>query len=136
MDLSIQTVQTIQLDDKPWIDSVKGTPTIRTITVLPSLGFVAGTHIVDGFLLSGCPIGRVTSGGNAGVWGLYDDTATDGRQTCRGFLFGREKVSAGGATVKIGAAWMWEGVVRLSRLPVTLDAAGQADLEAKFLLVP
>lgn len=133
MDLSISTVQTISLDDKPALASAKGTDTVRSITLDLTKGFVSGTHYADGYVLSMIPLGRITAA--VGQYGVYDDTASDGRQTCVGFLFGREKFPAGGTSVKIGGAWLWEGVIKLSRLPVSLDANGQADLSAKFLFV-
>lgn len=129
MDPSISTVLTLSLDDKPWIASAKGTTTCRTITLDLTKGFTLNTHYTDGYILSGLPLGKVTA---TGLYGVYDDAASDGRQTCVGFLFGREKYPAGGSAVKVGGALFWEGVVKTSRLPVSLDANGQTDLAAKF----
>lgn len=137
MDIARTRVLDVVLDDKSWLASAKGTDTTDSITIDPSKGFVLATHYPSGYLKSGLPLGLMTSGGSSGMYGLYDDAATDGRQTCVGFLYGHIKVNAANpTTVKLGGALLWEGEVRLPRiqaiLGVALDANGQADLAAKF----
>lgn len=131
MDLSLVSTTTV-FDDQSWLASADGTAATKTITLDLAL-FTAATHFPNGHIPSGTPLGKKTS---TGLYGPYDDTASDGRQTASGFLFGLSKVGNGlpgvTSTAKIGGALLWRGAVRLSKLPIALDSAGQADLAAKF----
>lgn len=66
-------------------------------------------------------VATTTAGGTEGTGGL---------ETCAGLLFSSVKVPNTADTTKdVGAAMVVHGFVRLSKLPFTLDANGQADLK-------
>lgn len=66
-------------------------------------------------------IATATGGGTEGTGGL---------DVCAGLLFGSVRVPNTADTTKdVGAALLVHGFVKLSRLPFTLDANGQADLK-------
>lgn len=132
MDLAVNTTSYQLADDNSWLGSAKGVNTAKTITIDPAKGFVSGTHYPNGFLPSGIPLGKVTANN---TYGLYDDAATDGRQTCVGFLLGSVKLNPSApGTVKVGGALLWEGRVLSAKLPFAVDANGKTDLAAKFLV--
>ena len=51
-----------------------------TVTIATTTAGVTG-HYVNGYIPSGFPLGKITA---TGLYGPYDDTANDGRQTCKG----------------------------------------------------
>jgi hypothetical protein len=64
------------------------------------------------------------------------DASADGREVCRGFLYGMVKphlLQSGliDLTKRIGAALLVPYRVRLANLPIQLDSTGQADLAAR-----
>lgn len=141
MDLKLKTVLDVDLSGPQWLASAKGLTTTRTITL--DVSTWSSGFYPKGRLNSGLYLGKITA---SGKYGKYDDAASDGRQTCLGFLATTVWVSGGqsGGTidtaVPIGAALQWEGVVKLSAITtinnsVALDANGQADLASKFLFV-
>lgn len=66
-------------------------------------------------------VATTTAGGTEGAGGLA---------VCKGLLFGSTVVpNLIDTTVDVGAAMVVHGFVKLSRLPFTLDANGQADLK-------
>ena len=74
--------QSFQSEDRSWLLSefedayaIGGTLDITK--------FTAGTHYANGYIPSGTILGQVTTGG---LWGPYDDTAVDGRNTAIGIL--------------------------------------------------
>lgn len=131
MDLSLVSTTTV-FDDQSWLASADGTQATKTITLDMAL-FTAATHFPNGHVPSGTPLGKKTA---TGLYGPYDNAASDGREVAAGFLYGLAKVGNGlpGVTSsgKAGAALLWRGAVRLAKLPIALDSAGQADLAAKF----
>jgi hypothetical protein len=132
MDISLQPVETWTADNRDWLGSADGTEFTQTITLDPAL-FTASIHFPNGYVPSGVVLGLNST---TGFYGPYDDAASDGRQTARGFLFSNCKMRTGGP--KIGAAIHWRGVIRASRLPLAttvtggLDANGKTDLATKF----
>lgn len=125
------TSTTYVADQTAWLGSQAGTDSILSITVDMSLGF-SGSHYPDGFLLSGLPLGRNAT---TGLYGLYNDAATDGRQVCRGFLYPYLPVpKKNPSTAKLMGNLLWQGRVKLNRIPIALDAAGQSDIVGRFLL--
>lgn len=93
----------------------------------------AATHYPNGYVPSGLVLGKITA---SGLYGPYDDTAADGRQTAVGFLFSSVKVPAD-TTKNVGIAVLQAfAVVKLAKLPIAngatgrgyIDAAGQTDL--------
>jgi len=88
--------------------------------------FTAGTHYPNGFIPSGTNLGKITA---TGLYGPYDDTAVDGRQTLRGHLGISTKVPNPADTTKdAGAPLVFAAVVKESKLPATVDAAGKTDV--------
>ena len=88
--------------------------------------FTAGTHYPNGFIPSGTNLGKITA---TNLYGPYDDTATDGRQTLRGHLGISTKVPNPADTTKdAGAPLVFAAVVKESKLPATVDAAGKTDV--------
>lgn len=132
MDITLQPTETWTAEDRSWLGSRDGTAVTQTVT-LATATFTAGTHYPDGYVPSGTLLGMITSvGATQGMFGPYDDAATDGRQTAVGFLYSATKMRTGGPNV--GAPIHWRGVIRASRLPTAsgLDTAARADLAAKF----
>ncbi len=128
MDITLQPTETWTAEDRSWLGSRDGTEVTQTIT-LDTSTFTEGTHYPNGYIPSGTVLGMITA---TGLFGPYDNAASDGRQTAVGFLFSNTKVRNGGPDV--GAAIHWRGVIRSSRLPSNsgLDSAGRTDLAVKF----
>jgi len=124
MDLS-QRVETFGQEDQTWLDSAHGTDAARSITIDITKGFVAGTHYPAGHLPSGTPLGKVTA---SGKFGLYDDAASDGRQTLVGHLFTSQKVGTG----DLIAPLFEHGRINAAKLPFAGDAAGKADVAGRI----
>jgi hypothetical protein len=66
MDLSIRT-ETFGQEDQSWLGSQHGTDMARSIT-LDTSAFTANTHYPNGYLLSGLPLGKITSSGKYGPY--------------------------------------------------------------------
>ena len=135
MDLS-QKTETFGSDDQSWLGSEHGTQATETV-VLDTSTFTEATHYPDGYLKSGIPLALITAttgGGEVGKYGPYDGAATDGRETLVGFLFAAVKAPAV-TTIDPAGAMLTHGKVRTSRLPVAVDAAGQADVAGSIRFV-
>ncbi|MFD9205976.1 head decoration protein [Streptomyces sioyaensis] len=132
MDLSLRTESFTQ-DRRDWLGSAHGTDAPVSVTLDVST-FTAGTHYPDGYIKSGIPLGKITA---SGKYGPYDDTKTDGRQTCVGFLFTAQDVVSPRGTVSTSAvgSMLVHCFIREARLPVTIDAAGKTDLGARVIFV-
>jgi len=88
--------------------------------------FTAGTHYPNGFIPSGTNLGKITA---SGLYGPYDNAASDGREVFRGHLGTSTKVPNPADTTKdAGAPLLFAGVVKESKLPATVDSAGKADV--------
>lgn len=129
MDLT-QTREMFGVDDQSWLGSEHGTQATESVTLDVS-AFDQATHYPDGFLPSGLPLGRISA---SGLMGPYNDGAADGTQTLEGFLWGALKVSTSGDR-DVSGAMLTHGKVRTSRLPVSVDAAGQADVAGSIRFV-
>jgi hypothetical protein len=90
-------------------------------------------HYPNGYIPSGTVIGKVTSGG---LFGPYDDNASDGRQTAYGITYGDVRaVRQNGTTatkVSTGAV-VSDAIIASSKLPFqagpgSIDANGKTDL--------
>ncbi len=125
-DISVTTTA-YQVEDRSWLLSPHGTePGTNPVIVLDVSAFTAGTHYPNGYFPSGLNLGRITA---TGLYGPYDNAAADGREVHRGHLFSAVKVPNPADTTKdVGGALLVHGFVKLSRLPIALDAAGQADM--------
>lgn len=127
MDISVRS-EAWTTEDRSWLGSRDGTEFTETITLNTST-FTAGTHYPNGYVPSGVCLGKITA---TGLYGPYDDAATDGRQTAAGFLFNSTQMRSGGPNV--GAPLLWRGVIKTANLPTGngLDTNGRTDLAAKF----
>jgi hypothetical protein len=132
MNLGIIT-ETFTQDKRDWLGSEHGTDIVQSVTLDVST-FTSGTHYPDGYVKSGIPLGKITA---SGKYGLYSDAASDGRQTCVGFLFtGVEVVTRRGATLTSAVASMLiHCVIREAKLPVAVDAAGKVDLTSRVIFI-
>lgn len=143
MDLSLQKVLDVDFGGPQWLRSAKGFDTRLPGTL--DVSTWTSPFYPQGVLPAGLYLGKITA---SGKYGKYDDAASDGRQTCVGFLAtpvrvaytgGRPYGTANTATPVAGAL-LWEGVAILAAIQtinngVALDANGQADLAAKFKFV-
>lgn len=126
-DISVQSTS-YQTEKRSWLLSQwgQGPGENPSITVDVS-AFTAGTHYPNGFIPSGQALGKITA---TGLYGPYDDAAVDGRAVCAGFLHSSVKVPNLADTTKdAGGALVVAGFIKLSKLPIALDANGQADLK-------
>ncbi|EHM24209.1 phage-like protein [Streptomyces sp. W007] len=132
MNLGLVT-ESFSQDRRDWLQGAHGTDIVPPATLDVSK-FTAGTHYPDGYIKSGIPLGKITTGGK---YGPYDDTATDGRQTCVGFLYtGVEVVTKRGQVLTSAVGSMLvHCAIKESKLPVSIDANGKADLGARVIFV-
>lgn len=124
-DISVHSTS-YQVDNRQWLVGTHGVDVTPGVTLDVSK-FTKSTHYPNGFIRSGQPLGKVTA---SGLYGPYDDTAVDGRQTCAGLLFSycRAIDREGNTVAKVGSARFIHGLVDSTKLPVAIDAAGKADL--------
>jgi hypothetical protein len=132
MNLGLIT-ESFSQDKRDWLAGDHGTDIALSVS-LDVTKFTAGTHYPDGYIKSGIPLGKITTGGK---FGPYDDAASDGRQTLVGFLFtGVEVVTRRGATLSSAVGSMLvHCAVRESKLPVAVDAAGKVDLASRVIFI-
>lgn len=127
-DISV-TKTSHQVENRQWLASPHGTdPGMTPSVTLSVAAFTEATHYPNGYVPSGTVLGKITA---SGLYGPYDDAASDGRQTATGILYGSLQVK--GAT-KVGGAAVEHGRVTQSKLPFqsgtgSIDAAGKADLK-------
>lgn len=128
-DISLQTT-TYQVGNRQWLLSE---PDYKPNVTLDISKFTAGTHYPNGYIPSGTAIGKVTA---TGLFGPYDDTASDGRQTAYGFTYGDVRaIRQNGSTAsKVGTgAVVYDAAVSVAKLPFqsgtgSIDTNGKADL--------
>jgi hypothetical protein len=127
-DISV-TKTSYQTEDRSWLASPHGYGPGETPSVTLSIAaFTEGTHYPNGYIPSGTVLGKITA---SGLYGPYDDAASDGRQTATGILFGSLPAKD---RVKVGGAQLVHGHVTTSKLPFSgattgaIDAAGKVDL--------
>ncbi len=124
MDLGIKT-ETFDSDDRSWLGSAHGAELGVPITLDGSA--FTGTW-ADGVIPSGVALGIITATGLAAP---YDAGAVDGTEVYVGTLLTTQTViDKLGATVDVGAAYMWHGRIIVANLPANHghDAAGAAQL--------
>lgn len=128
MDISLQPTESYQAENRSWLGSRHGTDVTQSIT-LDTSTFTANTHYPNGYVPSGTVLGRITA---TGLYGPYDNGASDGREVAVGFLYSNTKMLSGGKDV--GAPLHWHGMVLAAKLPAGsgLDANARTDLAAKF----
>jgi hypothetical protein len=131
MDLSLKTESFTQ-DKRHWLGSAHGTDAPVSVTLDVSK-FTAGTHYPDGYIKSGIPLGKVTA---TGLYGPYDNAATDGREVAVGFLFTAQDVNARGvASTKVVGSMLLHCFIKEAKLPVAIDSAGKADVAGRIVFV-
>lgn len=126
-DISVRST-TYQVENRSWLLGPHGTEPGATPSVTLDIStFTKSTHYPNGYVPSGMPLGKITA---SGKYGPYDDSANDGRQTCKGLLFSSTRVvyDNGDTATSVGAAILVHGFVDAAKLPVTLDGAGKTDL--------
>lgn len=124
-DISVQTTN-YQAEKRGWLRGSHGTgPGDNPSATLDRSLFDEAAHYPKGSIPSGIVLGKVTA---SGLYGPYDPTATDGRETAAGLLFGTLK-----ATAKPAGALLVHGFVDPSRLPIA-SGAGSADAAAQTAL--
>lgn len=122
-----QTTESFGQDDQSWLASAHGTDTARSIT-LDTSAFTSGTHYPNGYFPSGLPLGQITA---TGLYGPYNDASVDGTEVLAGFLM--TAVDAPSVnTIDPQGALLWHGAVVEAKLPVAVDAAGQADVAGRI----
>ncbi|AKJ72023.1 head decoration protein [Gordonia alkanivorans] len=125
-DISVRS-SSYQVEDRSWLVGTHGTDVTPSVT-LDISKFTQNTHYPNGFIKSGTALGKVTA---TGLFGPYDNAASDGRETCVGLLFSSVRAidtSTGSALTKVGGARFIHGAVNTANLPATVDANGKADL--------
>lgn len=112
--------------DQSWLGSAYGTDHAQTVTLVSAAFTPGSTYSPNGYLPAGIPLGKYTSGGNAGKYGPYTAGATDGTQNLAGFLFTATALPRDGVS-NVQGALLDHGRVIVAKLPVsTVDATAQA----------
>lgn len=127
MDISVRTVAT-QVEDRSWLGSAHGTDATQTVTLDVS-AFTSGTHFPNGFIPSGTVLGKIAT---SGLYGPYDDNASDGTQTAAGILFNSTTVNG---AADVGAPILLHGQVIEAKLPASsgIDANAKTDLAGRII---
>lgn len=139
MDLQVRSYGPWSPENFSWLGSAHGTDSTQTITLVKSLFAAKSYYTANQLIPGGVALGQVTSAGaTQGMYGPYDNTATDGRQVMVGHLFGTKSVTGSG--LYLGAALLVHGTVRLSKLAAItadhgVDAAGQADVAGRLIYI-
>lgn len=117
-----------QVEDRQWLASPHGTgPGDNPSVTLSVAAFTEADHYVNGYVPSGMVLGKISA---SGLYGPYDNAASDGREVAAGLLFA--SVAVKGKT-KVGGAIVQHGFVTQAKLPKqsgtgSIDTAGKADL--------
>ncbi|WP_069752965.1 head decoration protein [Streptomyces sp. EN16] len=131
MDLNLK-VESFTQDRRDWLGSAHGTDAPVSITLDVSK-FTAGTHYPDGYIKSGIFLGKITA---TGLYGPYDDAASDGRQTAVGVHFTAQDTNARRVTsTKVVGSMLVHCFIREAKLPAAIDAAGKADVAGRIIFV-
>jgi hypothetical protein len=124
--ISVKTGITYRGENRSWLQSAHGTdPNANPGITLDVSKFTEATHYPDGFVASGTVLGKVTA---TGLYGPYDNAATDGRETAAGHLFGSLVLKG---ETRVGGALVVHGFVDAAKLPTNhgLDANARTDLK-------
>lgn len=137
-DISVVTTAS-QVENRSWLLSgPEGVGPGWTPSVTLDLSkFTAGTHFPNGYIPSGIVLAKVTA---TGLYGPYDNTASDGREIEAGdrlgILFGSLPVRAGETTGKKAGAIVVHAHVDALKLPFQSGAGAlSADARAGLRLV-
>ena len=127
MSIQPRTTEYQGASDPSWLASAHGTDAAGSAT-LDVTKFTAATHYPLGYVLGGTPVGKITA---SGLYGPYDSEADDGTETLAGFVLWDTLVGGD----KEPFALFDHGKVRTARLPITVDAPGQADVATRIQFV-
>jgi hypothetical protein len=102
--------------------------------------FTAGTHFPNGYIPSGCVLGKVTA---SGLYGPYNDALSDGTNIAAGLLIASVRVTQpnGANATRVSSGLLIRGDVIQANMPFqgatigAIDANGKADLVAAGCLV-
>ena len=130
-DISVSTTS-YQAEKRSWYLGTADNPGHNISGTADVSAFTAATHYPNGYLLSGIVLGKITA---SGMYGPYDDAASDGRQTAVGFLFSSVKVPNTADTTKDVGIGVLAGLcaVKLSKLPIANNATGKGYYDANGL---
>lgn len=120
MDIAIKRASFGQ-DDQSWLGSAHGTTAAQSITLDVST-FSKAKHFPGGFLKSGLPLAK--SGAKHVLWTAGANLA--------GFLFTPVQAPADSST-PVGGALLEHGRVIAAKLPVSVDADGQATAAGRII---
>jgi len=127
MDIQPITTEETVTAERPWLLSLHGSETNKTVT-LDLSAFTEDTHWIEGTplmpqrrLKSGIPLGRITA---SGLYGPYTTGASNGTQVFAGLL--ATETAYNPTSTRVGAAMIVHGDVDVAKLPVafTVPAAG------------
>ena len=124
--------ETFTQGDLTWLGSAHGTENARTATIVTST-LTANTHFPEGFLLSGLPLAKYTGGPNLGRYTAYATGGANGAGTLVGFLL--YAVPVPDPTVDTIGALLDHGRIVTTKLPIAVDAAGQAAVAGRIWFV-
>lgn len=124
--------QTFSQGDQTWLGSEHGTTNARSVTIVTS-SLTPATHFPKGFIPSGTPLAQFTSGANAGKYTVYTSGGSAGAGTLVGFLLDSVPISS--TSIDAVGALLDHGRIVLSRLPITVDAAGQSAVAGRLWFV-
>lgn len=127
-DISVRS-SNYQVEDRSWLVGQHGVDITPGIT-LDIAKFTKATHYPNGYIPSGTIVGKVTA---SGLYGPYDNAASDGREVAAGVLFSSVRAvdpNTGNALAKVGSARFIHGAVNTAKLPANsgIDANGKTDL--------
>jgi hypothetical protein len=118
-------------DNRSWLAEDHGTEIAPGVAIDLTL-FSQSQHYANGFIPSGCVVGKNTS---SGKYGPYLGSANDGRQTAVGITLNPISVYqpgtiTGALNVNVGVALLLHGFVNVPNLPFTSgNAAGGGYLD-------
>lgn len=126
MDLST-SVRSVGGSDQTWLASAHGIGTARTRT-LDLSKFTSGTHYdaATKVLKGGIGIAKITA---TGLYGPYDTTATDGRQSALdSFIVNDEALVLpdGSTSTRVAVAAVRHAIINAPRLPIATQRPGGA----------
>ena len=119
-DISVETTS-YQTENRSWLLSQWGQGPGEN----PSITLdVSAFTVTNGYIPSGTPVAKITA---TGLYAPYNNANSDGTEVLAGFLHSSVKVPTSGADV--GGALVVAGFIKESKLPVSIDSAGKADLK-------
>lgn len=133
MQLGQRSVSFLQAD-QTWLGSEHGTTNARSVTIVTS-SLTKATHYPNGYIPSGTPLAQYTSGANAGKYTVYTSGGSAGAGTLVGFLLDSVPVHYGMETTDVVGALLDHGRIVLSKLPISVDSAGQSAVAGRIWFV-